>query len=121
MMSADISLLSEFKNNNNPFTEIFSLIKRYEISSDGFSTFVYDTDEIKALHQHADNAIGIVLQGLQDVGSLISIAEKNKSKIPSDLNGIGYLLTGIGNLAEALHVLKSDVDFVLRQRGVCDY
>ena len=115
------SSLSEFKNNNNPFTEIFSLIKRYEISPDGFSTFAYDTDEIKALYQHADNAIGIVLQGLQDVGSLISIAEQNKSTIPSDLNGLGYLITGISNLAEALHVLKSDANFVLRQRGISEY
>lgn len=121
MISANIHSNIEFKNHNNPFTEIFSLIKRYEISSDGFSTFVYHTDELKALYQHAENAISIVLQGLQDVGSLISVAEQNQSRIPSDINGIGYLISGISNLAEALHILKSDADFVLRQRGINDY
>lgn len=101
------------KNVEPPFTELFALIKLYDFLPDGFKTVGYNVDEIKRLSRHANNAINITLQGLQDIGSLINLVEQSKSKISDDLNGIGYLIVSISNLVEALYILKTHADFAL--------
>lgn len=106
---------SEIKNMQQPFTELFSLIKLYDILPNSIPSFSYRLDELNALYTHADNAINIVLQVLQDIGSLISFAEQaKKPEVPNDLNGIGYLITSISNLAEALYFLKTHINFALQ-------
>ena len=121
MISANNNSKIQFKNNDNPFTEIFSLIQRYEPSPDGFPTLAYQTDELKILHQHARNAIGITLQGLQDLGGMMNSFVQYNREIPEELKHIGYFISGIGNLTEALHSLCLNTDFVLRKRGEINY
>lgn len=109
---------SSITNIESPFTELFSLIKRYEVLPDESSTLVYQTDELKALRCHADNAMNIILQGLQDIGNLFSMVAQSNDKILHELQNVGFLIAGMSNLAEALDTLRLDIGFVLQQRGV---
>jgi len=103
-----------FKNSDSPFTELFSMLKRYENSSIGST--IYTSKELRIIQKHTDNAIEVLLQGLQGVGQLIGLASDNK-KIPEQLNQIGFLISAISNLTEALNELKLDADFMLKKQG----
>lgn len=111
----------EFKNSGSPFTELFSLLKRYETLPQGFPTLVYATEELKVIHQHTDNAIEVLLQGLQGLGHLLSVAAEDKEKTVADVNNIGFFMSTISNLTEALNSLRIDTDYVLKQRHEIDY
>lgn len=107
-------------NMDSPFTELFSLLKRYENLSTTSLCFVYDSDELKVIHQLINNAVDVLLQGLQGIGQLIGITSLDK-RIINALNHLGLFISAITNLAEALNDLRSDADYVLRQRGVTNY
>lgn len=104
-----------FKNEENSFTELFSLLRKYEVLSQDFLSLAYNTEELHAIHQHIDNAMVVLLQGLQDVGNLMGIASQNKKKMMAELKTIGFFIAGLGNLTEALHVLRSDTNYMLQQ------
>ncbi len=106
-----------FKNIESPFTELFSLLKRYDYSSKESPTLAYSTSELKAIHGHVDNATVILLQGMQDVGNLIGLLGSRNKKAEAGLSALGFFIAMISNLAEALHVLQSDTDYILRERG----
>ena len=106
-----------FKNEGSPFTELFSLLKRYELTSEGLPTLAYELHEIKIMHQHVENVIGVLLQGLQDIGYLINFISVNKTAYRSSLSHIGCFITLISNLAEALNDLRLDADHVLKISG----
>ena len=55
-------------NAESPFTELFSILKTHEIPSTELSILPHSTKKIKMLCQHTDNAISLLLQGLQNVG-----------------------------------------------------
>lgn len=111
----------QFSNENNPFTELFSLLKRYENLSSGLPTLAYNSDELKVMYQHIDNAMDALLQGLQDIGHLMNMIARDKKEVTDDINNIGFFITSISNLTEALNSLRSDADCVLRDRGVSNY
>lgn len=110
----------KLKNIESPFTELFSLLKRYESSSSGSSTLAYTSDELKSIHQHIDNAVDVLLQGLQGVGQLMGSTSPGK-RVVEELNQLGFFISAISNLTEALNDLRSDADYVLRQRGIGNY
>ena len=112
--------VSKFKNEEKPFTELFALLKRYEILSQGFPILGYETEELKIMHQHIDNAMDMLLQGLQDVGHLIGLTASDKNMI-EELNHIGFFISAITNLTEALNDLRSDTNYSLKERGVMNY
>lgn len=111
---------TKIKNIESPFTELFALLKRYENLSNGSATLAYTSEELKEIHQHIDNAIAVLLQGLQGVAHLMGITAPDE-KIVEELNHLGFFISAIGNLTEALNVLRSDTDYVLRKRGVSNY
>ena len=114
----DISINEETVNNiESPFTELFSLLKRYEKSATGLPTLAYNFNELKVIHRHIDNAVELLLQGLQGVGQLIGLAGSEK-KLAEGLNQLGFFVSLITNLTEALNDLRSDTEYVLRQREV---
>lgn len=85
---------------NHTFTELFHLLKQSNL---------LDTD-INMILQHSDNAITGILHGLQAIGSLLAtstLVEKD------DVVHLGYFLTLIANLMEALNILRSDCEFHL--------
>lgn len=110
----------KLKNLESPFTELFSLLRRYESSSSGSLTLAYTSGELKIIHQHIDNAVDVLLQGLQGVGQLIGVTSPGK-KVVEELNQLGFFISAISNLTEALNDLKSDAGYVLRQREVGNY
>jgi len=110
--------IKKIRNNDSSFTELFSLLKRYERLQMGLTELAYETDEQSIIKQHVHNAIDTLLQGLQDVGQLIGIAGQTKEKVIEDLNQIGFFISAISNLTEALNILRSDADYVLKQRGM---
>lgn len=105
----------EIRNIENSFTELFSLLKRNEILSFCKTNEVYTTDELIVMHQHADNAMTTLLQGLQDVGQILSIAARCDKEVMHDLYNIGYFITAISNLTEALDKLRADAAYALGQ------
>jgi len=90
------------QNIESPFTELFSLIGRMENKQNQFNK----SHELKAIKLHTDNAMGVVLQGIKNVGELMA-----KSNVKT--NDLGYFISGMGNLAEALYMIKDDVDYIL--------
>lgn len=102
--------LVKVKNLNSPFTELFSLLKQYEKSA---CTSNYSCNELKIIQQHVDNAIEVLLQGLQQVGQLIGLAT-NKKNI-AEMNQLGFFISAISNLTEALNDLRLDANFLLGQ------
>lgn len=119
-MTKIVNDIKKFKNSESPFTELFALLKRYENSANGFPTLSYNSHELKIMHQHIDNAVDVLLQGLQGVGHLVGINSSNINEI-EELNQIGFFISAITNLTEALNTLRSDADYVLRDRGVMNY
>lgn len=98
----------EFKNRDCPFTELFSLLKRREESPSGEIVLGYNSNELSAIHQHVDNAIVMLIQGMQDVGGLLGIAINESDGITESLDNIGFFISGISNLMEALNGLRTD-------------
>ena len=119
-MSNNTVSAEEFKNSESPFTEIFSLLRRYENTSNDSPTFAYDSHDLKIMHQHIDNAIDVLLQGLQDLGQLMSMVMQDKKQTIDDLYNIGFFVSAIANLTEALNALRLDTDYVLKQRGMIE-
>lgn len=95
-------------NIDNSFTELFSLIKKYRPTNRiGID---YTLAEMNKMLLHADNAITNILHGLQSVGNLIALASFSNKQ---DIMQIGYFLSLIGNLMEALNTLRSDCEYEL--------
>ena len=109
------------KNIESPFTELFSLLKRYDSLPDGSPMLAYKSDALKIIHQHIDNAMDVLLHGLQDMGRLLSVATEDKKNVIEELHNIGFFISGITNLTEALNILRMDTDHVLSQRGEMNY
>lgn len=109
-------------NANSPFLELFSILKRYQVlPHDGMPTLAYETEELKIMHQHVDNAMAILLQGLQDLGNLVGTVVQNQEQAQEDLKNLGLFISAIGNLTEAINCLRSDTSYSLRQRHEMDY
>lgn len=111
-----VNAATQFKNAESPFTELFALLKKRIVLSEGFPSQMYETQELKVMYQHVDNAIEIVLQGLQDLGQLLGLAAQDKKKSTEGIYNIGFFISAVSNLAEALSALRSDADYVLKQR-----
>lgn len=113
----EIDRFSDFsiKNIDSPFTELFSLLKRFETQPNGQSIADFNSEELKVIHQHIDNAIEILLQGLQDLGQLMCLAAQDNEMI-EELNNIGSFISAISNLTEALNVLRLDTNHILNER-----
>ena len=99
------------KNLDSPFTELFSLLKRYNCSS-GLPTLSYSADELKIINHHINNAMRVLLQGLQGVGSLMSMSPEG-GKVSEEANCLGFFISALSNLTEALNDLRLDTDYML--------
>lgn len=105
------------RNVDSPFTELFAILKSYEIDSACDSvTLGYETEQIRLMQVHIDNAVELLLDGLQDMGQLISRNGMDAAGV-DDIRRIGQLISTMGNLTEALNVLRDDVSGTLKRRG----
>lgn len=96
------------KNLASPFTELFSLLKRYD--ENGLFITRYQSDELKLIRQHIDNAVEGLLRGIQDIGCILSMLAQDNLKM---IKNIGFFISIIGNLMEALNALKSETDCLI--------
>lgn len=110
----------ETKNFDNTFTELFSLLKWYERSSEGLPILAYTSEELLVAHQHIDNAVNTLLLGLKGMGQLIGMSAIDKENC-EDLNCLGFFISSISDLTEALTTLRLDAGYSLKQRGIANY
>jgi hypothetical protein len=110
----------QIPNLESTFTELFSILKTHEAPAEESPVLPHSTKKIKIIYQHAENAINLLLQGLQNVGQLIG-AKKRGTLSNSDINNLGFFIAAICNLTEALNVLRLDADYILKERGEIDY
>ena len=115
----DIVNEETINNIDSPFTELFSLLKRYEKSATGLPTLAYNFNELKIMHLHIDNVVEILLQGIQGIGQLIGLASLEKNLVQR-LNHLGFFVSVITNLTEALNDLRSDTEYVLKQQEIAN-
>lgn len=112
---------TQFNKAECMFTELFSLLKKYENPLNGTPTLAYNPEELKVINCHVDNAIDTLLQGLQDLGQLVSIVMQDRTEVINEINNIGCFISAISNLTEALNYLRTDTNYVLKDRGIIDY
>lgn len=96
-------ILAQFENPESPFTELFSLLKRRNMALRDLPTLDYTVEERLVIAQHAENAMDILLRGLQSVGNLMSC---QSADAPND---IGFFIAAVSNLAQALNTLQLDI------------
>jgi hypothetical protein len=108
-------------NNESLFTELFFLLTRYENLSLELPILTYNTDELILMHQYIDNAIDVLLKGLQEVGHLMGLSSQKNSENINEINNIGFFISAVTNLTEALNTLRSDTDYLLKKRGILNY
>ena len=116
-MDYGLNGFSKIQNMESPFTELLSLLKRYENSSYGLPMSPYDNEELKVINDHINNAMDILLQGLQGIGHLISITPLDVTII-NEAYQLGLFITLIANLTEALNYLRLDADYILKERSI---
>lgn len=104
---------NEIKNMDSPFTELFSLLT----SSEDFKT-KYTSNQLRAMYLHSENAIDAILQGMQDFGQMVGIADCQENV---NTENYGFFISSLSNLGEALVAVKRNVSYTLRQRDVIDY
>lgn len=98
-------------NIESPFTEIFALlIKDWQLPN--HSSLNNDPHDTKILRQHVDNAINVLVQGLQDVGYLLSVTMQCNNQSTDQFNNVGFFVSTVVNLIEALIQLGQDIDYL---------
>ncbi len=105
----------QLRNIESSFTELFSIMKRNEVLSMSNTNESYTTDELMTMNQHAENAMTTLLQGLQDLGQILGVVARMDKGVMLDLHNIGYFISTICNLTEALDNLRSDANYILNQ------
>jgi hypothetical protein len=99
-------------NAGSPFTEIFSRLIKYKTLPDNTSTLAYSSEELKIMCAHINNAVEVMLQGLQDIGNLLAAAErKNLQDVSTE--GVGLFISATCNLIEALNRFTLDAEYVV--------
>lgn len=101
---------------DSPFTQLFSLLTQNREITNGNVSLAYGTPELEVMNQHVENAIEVLLQGLQDLGYVAGMIGEKDKKIMKNLNHIGFFISAIGNLTEALNTLRSDTSYTLSLR-----
>lgn len=104
-----MNYVTQQKSEENSFTGLFSILKRYQLAPNNLPILAFEKNDLELIHQFSDNAIKVLLHGLQDVGFLLgSQAQYSEGQI-----NIGFFISSISNLIEALECLRSDVDYML--------
>ena len=100
----------KFRNIDSPFTELFFLLKRYEILPKGSLTLAYTRAEMKMMSLHIQNAMAVLFQGKQTISNFMGHFIQKEKCSTSELSVICFLMAIIDNLEEALYTLQLDID-----------
>ena len=110
-----------FQNCEHPFSELFTLLPRLKREISGHEvSYRTDTNTLKAIYQHAENATDLLLSSLQSLGTLLATAADNRNMglAELDISNIGWLFRAIGSLLSSCYVLQGDVSLELIKRGI---
>jgi len=94
-------------NPDCPFTEIFSL---FTLSNDFASKC--NEEQLRSLCLHSENAIDVILRGIQDVGQMLATS---KIQTPACIQNFCFFVSALANLSEALILLKENTSYLLRR------
>lgn len=98
------------KNIDSPFTELFSLLKQYQILPKSSLTLAYTRAEMKEMSRHIQNAMAVLFQGKQTISNFLGNFIQEEKCSTSELSIICFLMAIIDNLEEALYTLQLDID-----------
>jgi len=108
-----------FQNCEYPFSELFALLPKLQRQISG-NTVTYDTDTdiLRAVYQHADNATYQLLDSIQSLGTLLATAADNEDMglAATNICSIGWLFRAIGNMLGSCYLLQADVGAELSRR-----
>ncbi|HSW68861.1 MAG TPA: hypothetical protein VLI69_01715 [Gammaproteobacteria bacterium] len=93
-------------NPDSPFTEIFSLLT---LNGD-FEN--YTGEQLRSLYLHSENAIDVILRGIQDASQMFGAS---KIQPPEIIQNFGFFISALANLSEALITLKENTNYILKQ------
>lgn len=106
--------MTELKNNNSPFTELFSLLRLQSLISGASVIDSGVSDTLIPIYDHANNAIDLMLKGLQGLGQLVGVTAQANQETLEEISDIGFFISGVSNLIEALGFLRQDVTEALK-------
>jgi hypothetical protein len=109
------------KNKEHPFTGLFLSLRQHEVEPSRVKAGNYSIDTLKEIYHHADNAIEDLMLGLQNIGNLASVAKPDTDDAIQNLNGLGFFISLLSNLTEALRDLHTDIDYELQERSGNNY
>ena len=102
------------KNVDSPFTEIFSRITKYQTLPNDNVRMAYSNIDLLIMKHHINNAVEVMLQGLQDVGNLLSAVRRDKElDLPAE--GVGDFISATCNLIGALNLLSKNAEYSVNQ------
>jgi len=110
-----------FQNCEYLFSELFALLPKLQRNIAGNEiSYSTDTDTLKAISQHTENATYLLLGSIQSLGTLFATAADNKDMglEAIDICNIGWLFRAIGNMLSSCYVLQADVGAELVRRGI---
>lgn len=113
----DSSVILEQPQLENPFTEIFQILSN-PLFMPNQHLSPTNSDNLFAIYQHAENATDLLLSGLQDLSYLMGIAKQLNHDSYSNLYHLEFLIAAISNLLIALGTLKSNADYIIKQREI---
>lgn len=97
-------------NVDNIFTDLFGSLIKYKTDENRNLHLDYSSREISRMLLGVDNAITMILQGLQGLGKMLSMCSLSEAQ---DMMHVGHFLAILGNLLEALNSLRADFEFEL--------
>ncbi len=110
----DRSVIIKQSQLENPFTEIFQLLSN-PIFMPNQHASPANSDNLAAIHQHAENATDLLLSGLQDLSYLMGTAKQLNQDSFNNLFHLEFFIAAISNLLIALGTLRSNADYLLKQ------
>ena len=111
-----------FQNSGHSFSELFALLPKLQAkaTANGDLNYSTDTNTLKAIYHHADDASVALLSGLQSLGVLLATAADNQDMGLSlgEVSAVGWLIRGIGDLLTSCTNTKDELSDELFRRGV---
>lgn len=112
------------QNSGHPFTQLFELLPKLQRDISGnYVSYKTDTNTLKAIYQHAEDATCTLLASIQSLGIVLATAADNKDMGLSldDVSSIGWLFQSIGDLLGSCHITRDNITEELIRRGIKDF
>lgn len=106
--------LDQVSLHEGSFTELFTELTKLLCEN---ASPPFDTENLKTTQKYTSQDIDILLRGLQEVGFLLSSATYDNPELIKLFSSIGFFISSISNLVEALNTLRGDLNHFLNQQN----